>query len=115
MDLRLDLTVHGEVPVLSIDGELDLATMPRLRDLFVSVATDHPGRVLVLDLDGVTSIDDAGLGALLGGLRRMSGRGGDVVLVCTSEGLLDQLRRCRLDRVFVIRPDVTTAVRAVHG
>ncbi len=115
MDLRLDLTVHGDVPVLSLHGELDLATVPRLHDRFVAVSSDHPGRVLVLDLDGVTSIDDAGFGALLGGLRRLTAHGGDVVAVCTSEALLHQLHQCRLDRVFAVHPDVTAAVRAARA
>ena len=115
MDLRLDLTVHGDVPVLSLQGEVDLATVPRLHDRFVAVSSAHPGQVLVLDLDGVTSIDDAGFGTLLGGLRRLTAYGGDIIAVCTSEALLDQLRQCRLDRVFTVHPDVTSAVRAARA
>ncbi len=110
MDLVVRAEDHGGVPVLGLTGEVDLSTLPRLRDAFVRLATEHPGATALVDLDGVASIDDAGLGALVGGLRRMIANGGDLELVCTSDRLLDVLRETRLDRVFVIHASLASAV-----
>jgi anti-sigma B factor antagonist len=73
MDLGLSISQRGEVPVLAITGEVDLATVPRLRDQLVRIASDHPGVPVVADLDGVTFIDSTGLGVLVGAQRRIGG------------------------------------------
>src|SRR5580765_227060 len=97
--------------VVAIAGALDLATMPRLRDRLVRVISERPGETVVLDLDGLTTIDDAGLGALVGALRRARVHGGDVVLVCNGAELLELFALTRLDRAFAIHPDLTAARR----
>lgn len=58
------LSVHheGDVTTVSIAGELDLATTPRLRELAMSELTNGGCRTLVLDLSGLTFLDSTGLG-----------------------------------------------------
>ena len=103
MDLVVrHLDIDG-APVLSLDGDLDLVTAPRLRDALVRVAVDHPGQTVTVDLDGVSFLDSVGLGILVGGLRRIVAAGGDMVLICSTPRLLGLLALCRLDRVFEIR------------
>ena len=97
MDLVLRHLDHGGVPVLSLAGEVDLATVPRLRDALVQAGHDHPGQRVVVDLDGVAFLDSTGLGVLVGGLRRIGAAGGDLLLVCSTPRLLDLLTQCRLD------------------
>jgi anti-sigma B factor antagonist len=114
--LIVDLVIHvGDADglvVVTIAGALDLATMPRLRDRLVRVISERPGATLVLDLDGLSAIDDAGLGALVGALRRARVHGGDVVLVCTSADLLELFALTRLDRAFAIHPNLSAARRS---
>jgi anti-sigma B factor antagonist len=114
MDLVLRPLDLGGVPVLSVGGEVDMATAPRLRDALVQLAAEHPGCVAVLDLDGVAFIDSVGLGVLVGGLRRMRTAGGDLTLVCSTPRLTEVLMLCRLDRVFEIHPNVAAASGAIH-
>ena len=97
--------------IVAMAGELDLATVPRLRDRLVRVISEHPGELVVLDLDGLSAVDDAGLGVLVGALRRARVHGGDVCLVCTSVELLELFALTRLDRAFAIHADVSTARR----
>ena len=99
------------VVVVAMAGELDLATVPRLRDRLVRVISEHPGEMVVLDLDGLSAVDDAGLGVLVGALRRARVHGGDVSLVCTSAELLELFALTRLDRAFVMYRDVGAARR----
>ena len=113
----MDLVVRqldGRVPGLSVAGEVDMATAPRLRDALVQFAAEHPGATAVIDLDGVSFLDSLGLGVLVGGLRRMRTTGGDLALVCTSPRLLDLLALCRLDRVFEIHASVAEATGVIN-
>jgi anti-sigma B factor antagonist len=111
VDLTVNVQVVDRLAVVAIAGDLDLGTMPRLRDRLVRVISEHPGETVVLDLDGLGAIDDAGLGALVGALRRARVHGGDISLVCTSSELLDLFALTRLDRAFAIHPDLTAARR----
>jgi anti-sigma B factor antagonist len=114
MDLVVRQLDSGGVPGLSVAGEVDMATAPRLRDALVQLAADHPGATAVVDLDGVSFLDSLGLGVLVGGLRRMGTTGGDLTLVCTNRRLLELLKLCRLDRVFEIHASVAAAAGVIH-
>lgn len=111
MDLVLRAQLIDGVPVLSLHGEVDLATVPRLHDGLTRALTAHPGVTLVLDLDGLGLLDDVGLGVLLGARRRARATGGDVVLVTRSSRLVDLLRDSGLATVMAVFPSVTAAVR----
>jgi anti-sigma B factor antagonist len=115
MDLVVREYDHGGVPVLSLAGEVDLATVPRLRDRLVRAAAEHPATTVLVDLDGVTLIDSAGLGILVGGLRRMRATGGGLALVCSSPRLTEVLTAVGLDRVFDIHPTVAGGAGVVRN
>jgi anti-sigma B factor antagonist len=114
MDLVVRQLDSAQVPGLSVAGEVDMATAPRLRDAFVQLAADHPGAKAVVDLDGVAFLDSLGLGVLVGGLRRLRTTGGDLALVCTTPKLLELLALCRLDRVFEIHASVAEAAGMIQ-
>lgn len=103
MDLVCRAVTIGEMPALSVSGELDLASIPALRDAVVRLLTDAPGRTVAIDLDGVSVLDDAGLGILLGAADRARERGGDVVLICSAERLRARFERSGLARAIEVR------------
>lgn len=107
MDLSCRLSSVGEHHVLSLQGEVDLATVPLLRDHLRRAIGMHPGTELTVDLDGVSALDDVGLGVLLGAAGHARERGGELVLVCTAPRLLDRLQRTGLDRAITIRSTIT--------
>jgi len=113
MDLVLVVSERDGVPVLAVHGEVDLATVPRLRNQLVALNASYPGVTLVVDLDGVTALDATGLGVLVGGLGQRRWAGGDLAVVCASEALRAHLALCRLDRVFELHETTTAAVAAV--
>ena len=51
---------------VAVIGEVDLATVPELRDRLLGVLHDHNPDLLDVDLGGVTFLDCAGIGALVG-------------------------------------------------
>ena len=66
--------------VVSLSGELDLATAPQLRQTvgdLMGMGTRH----LVVDLEGVEFIDSSGLGALLWVEHRLHAVGGHLTAV----------------------------------
>jgi anti-sigma B factor antagonist len=113
MELTLLTDVVEGIPVLAVHGEVDLATVPRLRDALHRELANHPGRSLIVDLDGVTVLDDVGLGVLLGARRAARAREVEVVVVASTARLRTLLAETGLDAVLPPVPSVAQAVRNV--
>ena len=65
-------------------GDLDVYTVGSLRDAIGRMIEESTPKVVV-DLDGVPFMDSSGLGALMGGVRRLREAGGDLAIACTRE------------------------------
>ena len=78
----LTITVRSErgVVIAAVTGEIDVSTVPRMRERLFELADS--GRTLIVDLNRVTFIDSAGLGALVGTARRAAAHGGSLHAVC---------------------------------
>jgi anti-sigma B factor antagonist len=113
MDLTLRTEVVETMPVVAVHGEVDLATVPRLRDGLHRELGNHPGRTLIVDLDGVTVFDDVGLGVLLGARRVARARGADLVVVAGTARLRALLSETGLDAVLPPAASVSDAVKNV--
>ncbi len=103
MDLICRLSLLGTIPVLQLSGEIDLSTVPHLRDQLARAIGQHPGVDLYVDLDGVHAMDDAGLGMLLGAAGRAREHGGDLVVVCAGERLRHRLALTGTDRAVRVQ------------
>jgi RNA polymerase sigma-B factor len=101
MDFDLNVEEQGDVAVVAVRGELDISTSPVLRDRLVELGSSKT-RKLVIDLEAVEFLDSTGLGVLVGGLKRMRSRGGDMVLVCTKPRILKVFEITALTKVFNI-------------
>jgi anti-sigma B factor antagonist len=106
MQLTLSVSSVAGHPVLAAQGEIDLATVPQLRDALLRLVDDRAGRTVLVDLDGVALIDDVGLGILLGAAARARDSGGDLELVCTDARLLQRFALSGLDRAIHVRPSI---------
>lgn len=69
---RVSITPRG--CLLLVHGELDLATAPGLERALQDALAGDPGRDLIVDLDGVTFMDCAGLRPLLAVRNRVGDR-----------------------------------------
>lgn len=107
MELVCSLGLIGTTPVLQVSGEIDLATLPYFRDQLLRAITLHDGATLVVDLDGVTVLDDTGLGILLGTAGRAREQGGDVVVVSNNERLRARFELTRLNLALDVRKKIS--------
>jgi anti-sigma B factor antagonist len=82
--VEIDIQDKGDYKVLVPVGDLDVYTVGSLRDALGKMIEDDTPRVVV-DLDGVPFMDSSGLGALMGGVRRLREAGGDLAISCTRE------------------------------
>jgi anti-sigma B factor antagonist len=95
--------------VLRLAGEFDVYTAPQLRERVIELV-DGGTRHVMADLREVTFLDSTGLGALIGGLKRLRACDGSLTLVTGAERILRIFRVNGLNRVFVVRPSVQEAI-----
>jgi anti-sigma B factor antagonist len=110
IDLTVEIGSKGPWTIVSVAGEIDLFTAPKLREQFLAALDDGTttDRLLV-DLTRVSFMDSTGLGVLIGALRRMNERDGRMALVCSEGPVLRVLELTRLNEVFSIFPSVDDA------
>lgn len=91
-------------------GELDAFTVSQFRQALAEMAT---GQRLVIDMSGIPFVDSAGLGALIGAIRRTRELGGDVAVACNRPTLVRLLRTTGFDRIVTVAETVEEAAAAL--
>ena len=96
--------------VVRIVGELDLEAVPQARAVLQGATSSLAGSAgLVLDLRDVDFCDSAGLGVLLGGVRRARADGVPCVAVCGPGRVRDLLTLTGLDLLLDLREELPAA------
>lgn len=95
--------------VVSITGELDVATAPRLRNEVVRLASAGHTCV-VLDLGGVDFIDSTGLGVVVGSLKRVRSLGGELALARAEPQVRKVFEITRLSDILPLHDSVEAAL-----
>ena len=111
MDLKLGHYSKDGIKVVTVEGEIDIYTAPRLRELLIDLAGKGNYR-LIVDLDKVGFFDSTGLGVLVGALKRVRPHDGWLDLVCTQKRILNIFKITGLTRVFGIYQSVDQAITA---
>jgi anti-sigma B factor antagonist len=99
--------LEDESTVVSAAGEIDLATSPALRSRLQDAIGRY--RVVIVDLSDVTFIDSTGLGVLIGGLRRVNERGGEMRIVVADPRVLKIFEITGLTELFSIHRSLAEA------
>jgi anti-sigma B factor antagonist len=86
-------------PVVKVDGEIDVATAPQLRECLHGVIARGPSTVII-DLLGVTFLDSTALGVLVGALKRCREVGGELHVVVADPRIMKIFEITGLDKVF---------------
>jgi anti-sigma B factor antagonist len=108
----LDIEVHqGDGYVICRPvGELDAFTVSQFRQSLAELASSPR---LLIDMSRVPFVDSAGLGALIGGIRRARELGGDVAVACNRPTLTRLLKTTGFDRIVTVAETIDAAAAAL--
>ncbi len=94
-------SVESEPPIIELEGEVDVYTAPQLKQQMIGLL-EGGAMELVVDLTKVEYLDSTALGVLIGGLKRLRERDGNMVLVCPSPRIRRVFEITGLDKIFDI-------------
>jgi len=101
----------GDCAIIRVTGEVDVSTVPMLRERMLELAAK--GAVhLIVDMRGVDFLDSSGLGALVGGLKRLRERGGSLIPVISKPRILRIFQITGLSNALPLQPSVPAAITA---
>jgi anti-sigma B factor antagonist len=109
VDLKLDHHNKDGIEIVDVEGEIDVYTAPRLRELLIDLVNNGHYQIIV-NMEKVEFLDSTGLGVLVGGLKRVRAHDGSLDLVCTQERILKIFRITGLTKVFGIHDSVDEAI-----
>ena len=123
MDLGFRDQVIDGIPVLELNGDADQATLPRLVDRVNRLAVDerpavgrqdrfaaeHRYRLVVIDLDGLATLEPVTMGAFISARLILRSGGGDLEVVCNVPALTALFTRSGLDATFTPHATIAAA------
>ena len=101
IETQVGSRTHAGWTVVGVEGELDLFSAPQLREAISECLRRGANQVLV-DLSDVRFVDSTALGVLIGGLKRVRDRGGDMALLGPQRTVRRVLGITGLDKIFAI-------------
>jgi anti-sigma B factor antagonist len=110
MDLRTDVSSLDGWTVVTIYGELDVASAPALRERLIGLVNEGSAH-LVLDLEGLDFLDSTGLGVIISALKRARTNDGDLRLVCTQSRIRRLFEITALDKAFPLHASLEEAIK----
>lgn len=101
----------GDCAAVQVTGEVDVYTAPMLREQMQELLAKGATHVIA-DLSQVDFLDSTGLGALVGGLKRLREAGGSLALVITTPRILRIFQITGLTKALAAHGSVEDAVTA---
>lgn len=108
--LEIQVDVSQDFTVCRPVGELDAYTVGQFREALAELTSASR---LLIDLSAVPFMDSAGLGALIGGIRRAREAGGDVAVACSRPTLTRLLHTTGFDRIVPVTETIEGAALAL--
>jgi anti-sigma B factor antagonist len=101
----------GDCAIIQVTGEVDVYTAPMLREQIRELAAK--GAVhLIADLSQVDFLDSTGLGALVGGLKRLREADGSLALVISAPRILRIFQITGLTKALAAQRSAEDAITA---
>jgi anti-sigma B factor antagonist len=101
--------LEAGTPLVSVLGEVDLATAPAFAQTLLGATEDWTGEVIV-DLTGCSFLDSRGLGALLATRGRLEHSNRRLALVLSNRSVMRIFQITQFDELFEIYPTLAAAV-----
>jgi anti-sigma B factor antagonist len=103
--MQIATTPSSDRYVITVSGEVDLATSPEL-DTAIIAAIESGTSSVAIDLTDVSFMDSSGLGVIVRGLKRCREADKDLDLVITNERVLKVFGITGLDQVIPIHDSI---------
>jgi anti-sigma B factor antagonist len=104
--------LDGDTRVVSIEGELDLSTAPRLKWMLIDLL-EAGSNQLIVDLSDTTFIDSTALGVLVA-VNRRPDLSGPLVIACPQKKVLQIFEFSGTDGAFAIYPTLDEALASIR-
>jgi anti-sigma B factor antagonist len=115
VDFQVVTVELGEgLAAASVVGEADLYTAPELKAALNALIENGAQSVLV-DLSRTTFIDSTTLGVLMGAVRRLRSRGGQIAIACSDPNIRKIFEITLLDRIFAIFDSTDAGIEHLRG
>jgi anti-sigma B factor antagonist len=114
VNLKLGHYAKDGIEVIDVEGEIDVYTAPRLRELLIELVSKNIYK-FVVNMEKVEFLDSNGLGVLVGGLKKVRAYDGSLDVVCTQHRIRQLFQITGLTKVFGIYETVDQAIAAKQG
>lgn len=104
VELKVTTRSQGDHTVVSVLGEIDLYTAPRLQSELMNALVASPAR-LIVDMSGVDFCDSTGINVLLAAHRHAREHGGELQLAGPGSATRKVLQVTGLESVFTVLDD----------
>ncbi len=108
LEIRVDR--HEDHVQLCPEGELDAYSVAQFREAFAELGTENR---LIVNLGGVQFMDSAGLGALIGGIRKVRENDGRIAVFCDRANITRLLHTTGFDRIVPVKEALPEAVASL--
>jgi anti-sigma B factor antagonist len=110
LEIRVDQPEGSDYLQIAPEGELDAYSVAQFRESFAKVGANSR---LVVNLSGVQFMDSAGLGALIGGIRKIRDNDGSISVFCDRATITRLLHTTGFDRIVPVCETLDEAVSAL--
>jgi anti-sigma B factor antagonist len=101
----------GGVPVVELEGEIDLSTSAIFKEtVYQVIESGH--KDVIIDLNELEFMDSTGLGVLVAALKKTTMEGGSIRLICNKRNILKVFTITGLDKVFSIYANLQPGLQA---
>jgi anti-sigma B factor antagonist len=107
MDITANPVAGGMV--VTLQGEIDLYSSPRVRERLLGLLKERPSR-LIVDLSAVPYMDSSGIATFVETLQQVRKQQGVLRLVGLQANIREVFRFARLEQVFAICDTVDAAM-----
>jgi len=104
VELKVTTQSQGDHAIMSVTGEIDLYTAPKLHSELMTALAAAPQR-LTVNMAGVDFCDSTGMNVLLAAQRRAREDGGDLQLASPRPAIRKVLHVTGLESVFTVVED----------
>ena len=103
-----DVVIVGNSAIVSLQGRLDLNTYPAALQKAAQALEETTS--VILNLQAVTFLDSAAIGALVGLTKQVRDRGGDLLLAGVPENIARTFALLRLEQFFTLVADIDSGL-----